>query len=850
MPDAYGFRDTLTKDDFGYFMRGQTSPLRGPKEWRPKLISKPAVTTKSVPKAKVNDEKAKKLAEIEKEIAAVEHKLLTERDREDRLLNEIQSEISSSGLSEKDRITSFDRAVARLANHAETIGINASSLSTNLKSISVLAESISSRVAELDTAKSRVVECLQRVNDLRDLRTCSEGVEKAIKDEEFEEAAQYIHRFYTLEGVVFKMGSKFDSSDQNQSMKHSYDVLRKASETLREIAEKNFDAAVASGDTGSMVRFFKIFPLLNQHANGLQRFGAYLCRKIEKSCADHLKIMEAGGTEDARRNVLYSDTMTTVLEDIAREVVEYQPLIDNFYGPDKLLNLMEIIQIECDKQTTKVLDAFIKARQYEQKARQVRDYLRGSSNAANETKLDPIALDVLLSEVTILHTRSELYWRFLRRRLGEAPARPLSEGDDSQAPRSPTFAQADFDEDDELTDEQRTELQERQKKAKAERAKKLDAVLNRSQLGTRMQEILGKYVMMEQYYMQECVIRALESETVEEGSLTTSVLDDVFFIVRKSIRRSITSSSVDCVCAMINNGMTLLETEYLEALNSAIRAGYPSTGWTAEAYQHAQTAYNVLQHGRTVAEAGPETQKRVFLAALNNLRASQQSVTTLSNGLRDDFDHHLKQISATEKTKLDHSLTQFEELARKFEQTTAIAIGKLCHAAFRAKLKTAAEAYTAYSHELTDDEFTTFEAIDPFIDEFISQLDTNVHRFEELLVPENYEALLESVAAEAANQVERVVLKCSFNQLGGIQLDKEIRSLSSYLTTVVGWRVREKTAKLSQIANLLSCDSVEDGVNFFRQLQTSTSALSLNDLKTVLALRADLPKDTIKAIKM
>lgn len=513
-------------------------------------------------------------------------------------------------------------------------------LSNNLANVSVLADSISSRVAVLDVAKGRVVECLQRVNDLRDLRTCSESVGRAIDEEEFEEAAQYIHRFNTLEDVVFKMGSHLDDED-GQSLKQSYEVLRQASSKLKQIIEKNFDEAVGKRDLASMERYFKLFPLINEHSSGLQKFGKYLCSKIEKSCMDFVKIMEAGGTDDKRRNVLYSDTMTMILEEIAREVMEYQPLIDNFYGPDKLLDLMEIIQIECDNQTVKVLDSFVKNRQYEQRAKLVKDFLRGYGTE----KLDPIALDVLLSEVTLIHTRAELYWRFLKRRLGEAPARPLSEGDGPHSPKSPNFAELDYDDDDELTDEQRKELQEKQKKARIERTQKLDTVLNRSKLGMRMQEILGQYVMMEQFYMQESVTKALEMEDVEDGQLTTSVLDDVFFIVKKSIRRSITSSSVDCVCAMINNGMTLLETSYMEKLNASIRSGYPSTGWTAEAYQHAQTAYNVLQHGKSVSEAGPETQKKVFILALNNIRASVQCLMTLKEGLMADFDVHLKQVS-------------------------------------------------------------------------------------------------------------------------------------------------------------------------------------------------------------
>lgn len=51
----------------------------------------------------------------------------------------------------------------------------------------------------------------------------------------------------------------------------------------------------------------------------------------------------------------------------------------------------------------------------------------------------------------------------------------------------------------------------------------------------------------------------------------SSLLDDVFFIVRKSIRRSISSSSVDCICAMLNNGTTLLETDFLKYISAPIK---------------------------------------------------------------------------------------------------------------------------------------------------------------------------------------------------------------------------------------------------------------------------------------
>lgn len=94
-----------------------------------------------------------------------------------------------------------------------------------------------------------------------------------------------------------------------------------------------------------------------------------------------------------------------------------------------------------------------------------------------------------------MHTRCELYWRFLKRRLGEAPARPLSESHGEHRTLSPKLSQSidQDDEDafafDEMTEEQRKASAEKVKAQRQERNKKLDSLLNRSFLSTKMQVI-------------------------------------------------------------------------------------------------------------------------------------------------------------------------------------------------------------------------------------------------------------------------------------------------------------------------------------------------------------------------
>lgn len=56
-------------------------------------------------------------------------------------------------------------------------------------------------------------------------------------------------------------------------------------------------------------------------------------------------------------------------------------------------------------------------------------------------------------------------------------------------------------------------------------------------IGRAMQELLGKYIMLERYFLSEQVAKAVAMDsTLDSSALTSSVVDDVFFLVKKSIR--------------------------------------------------------------------------------------------------------------------------------------------------------------------------------------------------------------------------------------------------------------------------------------------------------------------------
>lgn len=122
---------------------------------------------------------------------------------------------------------------------------------------------------------------------------------------------------------------------------------------------------------------------------------------------------------DRRHNLIFADTLTLLFEGLARVIDTHQPLIETYYGPGRLSSAITILQKECDIQTKKILLECNKTRQLDKKISQINELNRmsASSSFAKLDKIEPKDLDVLIGEITIMHSRAELYIKFIKRKI-------------------------------------------------------------------------------------------------------------------------------------------------------------------------------------------------------------------------------------------------------------------------------------------------------------------------------------------------------------------------------------------------------------------------------------------------
>ncbi|XP_071496788.1 conserved oligomeric Golgi complex subunit 4-like [Diadema antillarum] len=699
----------------------------------------------------------------------------------------------------------------RMGPNLQLVLTDAKQLSGMIGFTSELAENVSSKVRQLDLAKSRVQSAIQRVNDILDLKFCTDGVQTALQSEDYEKAAGHIHRYLTLDEKVLKQ--VISDAREGSSIDASLKVLHEAEQNLKGLVREKLDQAIKSSDRPSVERFFKIFPLLNLHEEGLAKFSTYLQAQIVSNAKEHLAIASSVESTDRRAGVLYADALTSLFEDVGKIIEVHQPLVETYYGPGRLFTMIEYLQKECDRQAQKVINTFVEQRDFDRKAQQVQQSLSRSAykSSAVHDKLDPRDLDVLLAECTLLNARTELYLRFIRRRVTSD-----------------------------------IEVSNEEGPAKEESLSHLERQLRECALSRRMQEIIGNYIVMEEYFMRETVMKAVNMDSIEPGTHTSSMVDDIFFILKKCTRRAMSSGSVDCACAMLNHTSTLLGSDYRDVLYGKLRAGFPSGSFDVA------QAYSMLQQGRfPTSSSDTNAAKLEFLTTLNNVEVSIEYTLTLRKSLTEDCHSLVSQSGEMNRDKLDMCLTELTTHTNKFKDVLEYGLGQLNASAIKPRIKPMVDMFLSTSHNITEDEFSVYEANDPFVQEFIMNLELLLKEFKDLLTSSNYDAIVSLLTNEVTVQLEKAVLKSVFNRLGGLQFDKELRSLVGYLTSVTQWTIRDKFARLTQMATILNLDRVTEILDYWGSNSGPlTWRLTPAEVRQVLSLRLDFRSEDIKRLKL
>ncbi|XP_046961243.1 conserved oligomeric Golgi complex subunit 4 [Vanessa cardui] len=273
-----------------------------------------------------------------------------------------------------------------------------------------------------------------------------------------------------------------------------------AARTLRDHLVRKFEEAAKRDDDAAVERLFKLFPQIGRAEEGVDLLAKYLATQLEASVR-RAGAVERGGAGE------FAAALTRALEAGAAAVERARAALAEHAAPRAPALLPAALRLLQPKVCSG--------------ARRVCSELLASSRASGEQYGDPRAAEPALTELALAHSRLQLYFGFLRRR----------------PELMPTTNEAD----------------------KEACSAAIEKIISECDVTRVAQDVLSHYLTLERYFLEESVNKALKMSAAQAGATTSSLVDDVFFIARKVIRRGISTGSADGACAVLNEAGAQLE---------------------------------------------------------------------------------------------------------------------------------------------------------------------------------------------------------------------------------------------------------------------------------------------------
>ncbi|KAI3846175.1 hypothetical protein MKW92_030063 [Papaver armeniacum] len=344
-----------------------------------------------------------------------------------------------------------------------------------------------------------------------------------------------------------------------------------------------------------------------------------------------------------------------------------------------------------------------------------------------------------------------------------------------------------------------------------------------------VQEITGFYVILEEFFMVENVRKAIKIDEHVPDSLTTSMVDDVFYVLQSCCKRAISTSSMNSVLAILSGAMNLLSNEYQEALQHKMRE--PNLG------------AKLFLGGVGVQKTGTE-----IATALNNMDVSGEYVLKLRHGIEEQCAEIFP--APADREKIKSCLSELGEMSTGFKQALNAGMEQLV-STLTPRIRPVLDMVGTVSYELSEAEYAENEVNDPWVQKLLHAVETNAAWLQPTMTSSNFDSFVHLIIDFIVKRLEVIMMQKKFSQLGGLQLDRDARALVSHFSGMTQRTVRDKFARLTQMATILNLEKVSEILDFWGEnAGPMTWRLTPAEVRRVLGLRVDFRPEAIAALRL
>ena len=341
----------------------------------------------------------------------------------------------------------------------------------------------------------------------------------------------------------------------------------------------------------------------------------------------------------------------------------------------------------------------------------------------------------------------------------------------------------------------------------------------------------------------------------------SEMVDSAFYVLQTSQRRAAHTCDGGIASAAVRHAAGLLRKSVLGQLQGQLKQSL-SAKIAGAALGGARDVVSKAAEGiavSKVAGAGASLAEAAGLAVSAAGAARQLGLLRALSALDQcvSYTPRLWQHAADEFSRslppgaVEAALSQLREahdVQQAFESALEAGLHQLT-SALLPRLRPRFDAFGTTSYMLqTEAAFAAAEG-DTFVGGLMSEVEQMMRSLAPALVEGARERLLQQLLQACVDRLEGLLLSKRFDALGALQLDRDMRALTKRLSELITRSVRDKMARLVQMATLLNLETEMEAVELWAT-EGHEWRLTATEAKQVLALRADFRTEVINGLQL
>ncbi|WFD30253.1 Golgi transport complex subunit 4 [Malassezia sp. CBS 17886] len=333
-------------------------------------------------------------------------------------------------------------------------------------------------------------------------------------------------------------------------------------------------------------------------------------------------------------------------------------------------------------------------------------------------------------------------------------------------------------------------------------------------LGAQITALLSDvFVPLQMWALHVCIERAHELETIDLAArpVASSVPDDLFFMLRSLLVRTLAASDAAVVDTVLAGIVSLLESELVEV--AVLRMDGCRRG--------VQIARLVDGPRRMAAAREVKATMMVYLNVLDV--SAHYTEVLLADMVQPAFlEQYFAPAESTENasTPLAHvqdALGQhFGALVSKMRSSAQFEMEELFALLIEPRVRAlVADMLREVNYMLDDAAYAQAAEANSAPKRLAGAWTTIMAGYRDQLTESNYVVLFQLVVDAIVGPWENAAMEMRFTELGALRFDKDVRAMLATLAEQTTWGVRDRFARLQQIAFVLNVDDDDGPVDIY-----------------------------------